>query len=230
MEDYGVIYLGSAIFKIARLLFIAMFSVHLFACVFFRVKVASASTPEDVTEFYTSKNVDSNVSKNLIHTRCSTFLHWISKFESYVAVSAVLQDLGQQYVSSCCFQMNYPMQFWTEFFSPPKLITLIAWHQLVCFYYVLTTFTTVGYGNPWWLCPWNFCAPSLIQSSISKSMIQQHEKQLLLHYISQPHPTPTPNHDHQGLLIGTTLVSLGFGAGDISASSGGERVSSCLVQ
>jgi hypothetical protein len=84
VEDYGVIYLGSAIFKIARLLFIAMFSVHIFACVFFRVKIASAVTPEDVTAFYTSRHVASN-------------------------------DLGQQY--------------------------------LVCFYYVLTTFTTVGYGD-----------------------------------------------------------------------------------
>ena len=62
VEDYGVIYLGSAVFKIARLLFIAMFSVHMFACIFFRVKVASAFTPEDVTVFYTSKNVPEDVS------------------------------------------------------------------------------------------------------------------------------------------------------------------------
>jgi hypothetical protein len=61
VEDYGMIYLGSPIFKIARLLFIAMFSVHLFACIFFRVKVASASAPEDVTTFYTSKNVAEDV-------------------------------------------------------------------------------------------------------------------------------------------------------------------------
>ncbi len=63
MEDYGVIYLGSAVFKIARLLFIAMFSVHLFACIFFRVKAASAFAPEDVAVFYTSKNVAEDVSK-----------------------------------------------------------------------------------------------------------------------------------------------------------------------
>jgi hypothetical protein len=62
VEDYGVIYLGSPVFKIARLLFIAMFSVHLFACIFFRVKVASAFAPEDVTTFYTSKNVAEDVS------------------------------------------------------------------------------------------------------------------------------------------------------------------------
>ena len=56
-----MIYLGSAVFKIARLLFIAMFSVHIFACIFFRVKVASASVPEDVTAFYASKNVPEDV-------------------------------------------------------------------------------------------------------------------------------------------------------------------------
>ncbi len=62
VEDYGVIYLGSAVFKIARLLFIAMFSVHLFACIFFRVKVISASSPDDVSDFYTSKNAAIDVS------------------------------------------------------------------------------------------------------------------------------------------------------------------------
>ncbi len=62
VEDYGVIYLGSAVFKIARLLFIAMFSVHIFACIFFRVKAASAFAPEDVTLFYTSRNVPVDVS------------------------------------------------------------------------------------------------------------------------------------------------------------------------
>ena len=62
LEDYGVIYLGSAVFKIARLLFVALFSVHLFACIFFRVKVSSALAPEDVATFYTSKNVPDNVS------------------------------------------------------------------------------------------------------------------------------------------------------------------------
>ncbi len=61
VEDYGVIYLGSAVFKIARLLFIAMFSVHLFACIFFRVKVASALSPDDVSAFYASKNVAEDV-------------------------------------------------------------------------------------------------------------------------------------------------------------------------
>ncbi len=69
VEDYGVIYLGSAVFKIARLLFVAMVSVHLFACIFFRVKVVSAAAEEDVAAFYTSKNVSEDVSilSNLDH-------------------------------------------------------------------------------------------------------------------------------------------------------------------
>ncbi len=57
-----MIYLGSPVFKIARLLFVALCSVHLFACIFFRVKVSSALEPEDVATFYTSKNVPDNVS------------------------------------------------------------------------------------------------------------------------------------------------------------------------
>ncbi len=62
VEDYGVIYLGSAIFKIARLLFVAVFSVHLFACCFYRVKISSAATQEDVIAFYESKQVSNDVS------------------------------------------------------------------------------------------------------------------------------------------------------------------------
>ena len=62
IEDYAVVYFGSALFKIGRLLVIATFSVHIFACVYFRVKIAYAYSPDDVTNFYTSKNIDPNVS------------------------------------------------------------------------------------------------------------------------------------------------------------------------
>ena len=62
MEDYAVVYLGSAIFKIARLLVVATFSVHFFACIFFRVKLNSAASEADVVEFYASRNVEENVS------------------------------------------------------------------------------------------------------------------------------------------------------------------------
>ena len=39
IEDYAVVYFGSALYKILRLLLVALFSVHIFACAFFRVKV-----------------------------------------------------------------------------------------------------------------------------------------------------------------------------------------------
>jgi hypothetical protein len=62
IEDYAVVYLGSAVFKIARLLIVATFSVHFFACVFFRVKLNSAASEADVVDFYVSRNIDENVS------------------------------------------------------------------------------------------------------------------------------------------------------------------------
>ena len=43
VEDYAVVYFGAALFKIVRLLVIATFTVHLFACIFYRVKVRAAS-------------------------------------------------------------------------------------------------------------------------------------------------------------------------------------------
>jgi hypothetical protein len=61
LEDYSVLYFGSAMFKIGRLLLIAMMCVHVFACLFFRVKKESAASPDDVTAFYASKAVDPDV-------------------------------------------------------------------------------------------------------------------------------------------------------------------------
>ena len=60
-------YLGSAVFKISRLLFIALLSVHFFACIFYRVKEASALQPEDVAAFYVSKSVDPNVGVSFVY-------------------------------------------------------------------------------------------------------------------------------------------------------------------
>ena len=62
IEDYAVLYFGSAMFKICRLLLIAMSSVHFFACIFFRVKKESAASPDDVAAFYSSKGVDPEAS------------------------------------------------------------------------------------------------------------------------------------------------------------------------
>ena len=53
---------GSAIFKIIRLLLIAMLSVHFFACAFYRVKKESAVSHEDVENFYLARNAQSTVS------------------------------------------------------------------------------------------------------------------------------------------------------------------------
>jgi hypothetical protein len=61
IEDYAVVYFGSAFFKILRLLFIAVFSVHLFACIFFKVKESSATSQDDVLDFYMSRNIAENV-------------------------------------------------------------------------------------------------------------------------------------------------------------------------
>ncbi len=62
IEDIGVVYLGSAVFKISRLTCIALFSVHLFACIFYRVKIVGANDPEDVIQFYKARNVQEDVS------------------------------------------------------------------------------------------------------------------------------------------------------------------------
>jgi hypothetical protein len=95
-----VIYLGSPVFKIARLLFVAMFSVHLFACIFYLVKNSSAFAPEDVATFYTSKNVEESVSANLC------------QFDILVSYMIFfMQDLGGKYVSYCSymFHSNYTL-------------------------------------------------------------------------------------------------------------------------
>ena len=61
LEDYAVIYLGPFLFKITRLLIIALMAVHLFACIFLRIK-RDFSSPEDVEAFYQARNVPDNVS------------------------------------------------------------------------------------------------------------------------------------------------------------------------
>jgi hypothetical protein len=60
-SDYVVLYFGSSVYKIARLLLIAMLSVHFFACAFYRVKNDTALSPEDVDSFYESRNVNPTV-------------------------------------------------------------------------------------------------------------------------------------------------------------------------
>ncbi len=54
-------------FKISRLTFVALSCVHLFACMFYWVKMESASSTADVTEFYTARNVAEDVSNDYQH-------------------------------------------------------------------------------------------------------------------------------------------------------------------
>ena len=71
---------------------------------------------------------------------------WASRLAAFVAGWPAAQNLSQTYVSAVIaskvlFRMHVPL-------SAPPVLTLrrrMA-EQLVCFYYVLTTFTTVGYG------------------------------------------------------------------------------------
>ncbi len=120
-----------------------MFSVHIFACVFFRVKIASALVPEDVTAFYTSKNVASNVSR-------TQYLQNVNNYESYLPCIACCTTGPWTAICELLFNAS----------SCPHLFFLLiicvyfVLSQLVCFYYVLTTFTTVGYGES--------CAPSIM--------------------------------------------------------------------
>ena len=62
VEDYAIVYCGATLFKVLRLIIVAASSVHFFACIFFRVKILSAQTPEEVSSFYVSKGVDLDVS------------------------------------------------------------------------------------------------------------------------------------------------------------------------
>ena len=68
IEDIAVVYLGSAVFKISRLTFIALFMVHLFACIFFRAKLAGANSDEEVANFYLSRNIEEDVRGFMYHS------------------------------------------------------------------------------------------------------------------------------------------------------------------
>ncbi len=71
MQDYAIIKGGSFAFKIFRLLVMALLAVHMFACIFWKVKTSSASA-EDVELFVSSRNVDLGV-----RPARPFFLHWI---------------------------------------------------------------------------------------------------------------------------------------------------------
>ena len=70
LEGYVVLYFGSATFKIVRLLFIAVLCVHLFACLFYRVKKDGASSQEDIDHFYNTRGVIPTVRSSLEPRLC----------------------------------------------------------------------------------------------------------------------------------------------------------------
>jgi hypothetical protein len=100
IEDYVVLYFGSSVFKIARLLFVALLSVHFFACTFYRVKNDSAASPDDVEAFYTSKGVSPNVSR----------FHCVNEFSAaWFDRGFDLQSLSKSYVSNQPFSITIPI-------------------------------------------------------------------------------------------------------------------------
>ena len=62
VEDFAVVYFGDTLFKALRLAVLGASSVHFFACIFYRVKILSAKSEEDVIAFYNSRDIDENVS------------------------------------------------------------------------------------------------------------------------------------------------------------------------
>ena len=68
-----ILYFGTVVFKIGRLIAIAILSIHCFACAFYRVKIESAASPDDVEAFYVSRGVDPTVSK---HISCCFKIVW----------------------------------------------------------------------------------------------------------------------------------------------------------
>lgn len=105
-------------------------SVHFFACIFFRVKILSAQSEDDVVTFYTSRNVSENVSVAIVSHSIRHLLWAGLIFFVTEPGRAVCKCLSKRIVAYLCY---------------PEFGTILV--QLICFYYVLTTFTTVGYGK-----------------------------------------------------------------------------------
>ena len=100
IEDYAVVYFGSSLFKILRLLIIAIFSIHLFACIFYRVKEISAYSPDDVTDFYNSRLTNDDVGFSSVYHPFS-FRAILFKWTDIW----LLQSISYKYVSSCSSRM-----------------------------------------------------------------------------------------------------------------------------
>ena len=60
IHDFAVLFIGSAAFKVIRLVLCVLFIVHVLACGFYRVKVESGS-PAAVEDFFQSRGVNAQV-------------------------------------------------------------------------------------------------------------------------------------------------------------------------
>ena len=115
IEDYAVVYFGSALFKILRLLFVATFSVHVFACIYFRVKIISALSPDIVSDFYAARDVAADVS-DVDHLDSFTivFIDWnfltvfvVSIFDKCMpCVAGPCKPVCKYWSNSWCFQFT----------------------------------------------------------------------------------------------------------------------------
>ena len=148
VEDYAVIYFGSALFKIGRLLLFASVSVHLFACIFFRVKESSAASKDDIASFYAAKGVaeDVRVNPRLLRllSNVLTILPicriWrISMWASFRKFSMLMREIiyawrSQQMTMGrvCCYLIYVMGRSWSAFtlFSQPSRPLVTVNHEL----------------------------------------------------------------------------------------------------
>jgi hypothetical protein len=95
-----------AFYKILRLLLLALMCVHVFACLFYRVKKESALSQDDVEGFYHSRNSNSTVlettnSLGFAFLETTDMIFWLHFWCMHHPVKCVSeQDLPSAYVSS----------------------------------------------------------------------------------------------------------------------------------
>jgi hypothetical protein len=61
VEDFAIIVIGPGLFKIGRLLSVVLLTVHLLACLFWRVKLETAD-PAAIADFLLTRGIPADVS------------------------------------------------------------------------------------------------------------------------------------------------------------------------
>ncbi len=142
MEDYTVVYLGAALFKILRLLLVGAFSVHFFACVFYRVKIVSAESSDEVSLFYSSRKVQEDVKflplNDWFQMRSYKPEKWLwiccqDLMNQYVGCNFFFQSQQFHSISKMAFQTWIIIFDWTVFWL--VFFCLPACMLLLCAYY-----------------------------------------------------------------------------------------------